>query len=181
MPPRLYHAVATIEFQPAVLQGAFFDSCYGIQHMLGGLIECAVWHTHWTNVLYTECPILLAYLLDWHAQAPPNNPRFIGENLYALLFAAKYSKWLVPIKAHTAHALTSFNPESIGGSNDPDGVHDFLLKRANQLLMLLPSHEQASYQHLEGTFKTYLASEYKAMCNLVIENESNTQKHVLDV
>ena len=87
----------------------------------------------------------------------------------------------MPIKAHTAHALTSFNPESIGGSNDPDGVHDFLLKRANQLLMLLPSHEQASYQHLEGTFKTYLASEYKAMCNLVIENESNTQKHVLDV
>src|SRR5260370_16051802 len=165
MPPRPYQAVATIEFQPAVLQGAFFDSCYGMQHMLGELIECAVWHTHWTNVLYTEHPILLAYLLDWHAQAPPNNPRFIGENLYALLFAAKYSKWLVPIKAHTAYALTSFNPESIGGFNDPDGVHDFLLKRANQLLMLLPSHEQASYPPLASPSNTCLPTKYTTLCN----------------
>jgi hypothetical protein len=175
MPPRSYHAVVTLGFQPAVLQGAFFDSCYGMRRMLGGLIECAIWHSYWTNMLYDERPFLLAFLLDWHARSLPNNARFTGQNLYSLLFMAKHSVWLIPFTASTPDALISFTPESFCDTRDSDGVHAFLRGTGNQLLRQLPPDEQSLYRDLERTFKAYLAHEYKALYEvLVIDNESDT-------
>jgi hypothetical protein len=172
MPPRSYHAVVTLDLKPGVLQGAFFDSRYGMRRTLAGLVECAVWHNHWTNTLYNERFVILAFLLDWHARAPPHKARFTGENLYSLLFAAKYSAWLLPFTATTPEMLSAFNPESLLDSHDPKGVHAFLRQRANQVLKLLPPHEKTLYRNLERTFKTYIAHEYKSMHKvLVMENE----------
>ena len=171
MPPRSYHAVATLNFRPAVLQGAFFDSRYGMRRTLSGLVECAVWHKHWTNTAYNERFVLLAFLLDWHARAPPNKPRFTGENLYSLIFAAKYSVWLLPLTAHSAAALSAFNPESLRNSDDPDGVHAFLLWRANQVLKTLPKNELVLYRNLERTFKVYIGHEYASMHDVLLEDQ----------
>jgi hypothetical protein len=143
--------------------------------MLGGLIECAVWHSHWTNTLYNDRFALLAFLLDWHARAPPHNPRFVGENLYALLFTAKYSVWLLPLTAPDAETLHRFNPESLRDSHDPDGLHAFLQQRANQVLQRLPPKEKVLYRNLERTFKAHLASEYQSLCKVLTEEESDAE------
>jgi len=135
--------------------------------MLGGLIECAVWHKHWTNVTYSDRPFILAFLLDWHARSLPNNARFTGENLYSLLFMAKYSIFLVPFDATTAEADASLTPELFHYKYDPHGVHAFLKRAGNQLLRRLPSDEQSLFCSLEATFKAHLLNEYAALFRVI--------------
>jgi hypothetical protein len=171
MPSRTFHAVATLGLKPAVLQGTFFDSRYVMKRTLAGLVECALWHEHWTNTLYKERFVILAFLLDWHARAPPHKARFTGENLYALLFAAKYSTWLVPFTAATPQALSAYNPASLLDSHDPHGVHAFLLRRANQVIQLLSSNEKFLFRDFERTFKDHIGHEYKALYDVLKENE----------
>lgn len=157
MPPRSYHAVATLDSKPAILQGAFFDSRFGMQRTVAALIECAVWHGHWTNVLYPQRFNVLASLLEWHARAL--RPRFTGNDLYALLFAAIHSAYLVPCDFATAKQLDNYEPESL----QREGIHAFLLKTGCEILRFLPRHEQDAYSHLEEKFRLYLASEYKRL------------------
>ena len=174
MPSRTYHAVVTLHLKPAVLQGTFFDSQYVMKHMLAGLVECALWHNHWMNMLYKECFIILAFLLDWHARVPLHKVRFTGENLYMLLFAAKYSTWLVPFTAATPKELSTYNPASLLVSHDSNGIHAFLLHRANQVLKLLPPCETTLFWNFERTFKAHIGHEYKSMYNVLMGNEESS-------
>jgi hypothetical protein len=139
--------------------------------MLGGLVECAVWHSHWTNTLYGDRFLILAFLLDWHARSLPNNPRFTGQNLYSLLFMARFSVWLVPLSIPSAKAFTSFTPESLRDTHDPHGVHFFLRQKGGQLLRQLPSNEQSLCRDLEHTFKAYLANEYEVLYKVLMGDD----------
>ena len=174
MPSRTYHAVATVGLKPAILQGMFFDSWYVMKRTLARLVECALWHNHWTNTLYKECFVILAFLLDWHAQAPPHKARFTGENLYMLLFAAKYSTWLVPFTAATPKELSAYNPASLLDSHNSNSIHAFLLRRANQVIHLLPPREMTLFRNFERTFKAHIGDEYKSMYCVLMENEESS-------
>jgi hypothetical protein len=110
MLPGSFHLVGTVDQSknkstPAAMQGFFFDSRYSMRQTLGGLVQCAIWHKEWMNVLYNDRLKLLAFLLDWHNRAP----KFSGEHLYSLLFAAYYHAWLWPIKENTMQAMQSYH------------------------------------------------------------------------
>ena len=161
MPAGCFHFVATADpcpekSTPAVMQGFFFDSRYGMHRTLGALVQCAIWHKEWTNVLYDDRLKLLAFLLDWHARAP----KFSGEQLYSLLFAAHHHAWLRPIKRNTTEALQAYNPLSSTLHGTKNDVGRFLSETAACVLSRLSSSEKASYCRLEEKFKTYLQSEY---------------------
>lgn len=161
MPPGCFHFIATADpcqekSTPAVMQGYFFDSRYAMRRTLGALVQCAIWHKEWTNVLYDDRLKLLAFLLDWHARAP----KFSGEQLYSLLFAAHYHPWLRPIERNTAEALQAYNPLSSTLHRTRNDIGKFLSETAARVLSRLSSGEKASYLHLEEIFKTYLQSEY---------------------
>jgi hypothetical protein len=138
------------------MQGFFFDSRYCMRQTLGALIQCAIWHKEWTNVLYDDRLKLLAFLLDWHARAP----KFSGEQLYSLLFAAHYHAWLRPITRSTAETLQAYNPLFSTLHGTKNDVGRFLSETAARVLSRLSSDEKALYSHLEEKFKTYLQSEY---------------------
>ena len=87
---------------------------------------------------------------------PLHKVRFTGENLYMLLFAAKYSTWLVPFTAATPKELSTYNPASLLVSHDSNGIHAFLLHRANQVLKLLPPCKTTLFWNFERTFKAHL-------------------------
>ena len=174
MPPRSFHFVATVDpsstrSTAAVLQGFFFDSRHGMRRMLGGMVECAIWHRQWTNVLYNDRFKLLAFLIEWHARAQKPTQRFIGENLYALLFAAKYNLWLRPVDSTSAADLENYVP-SLDDIVDEEErkVSVFLTKMADHLLNLLETNERSLYEELETDFKKYLASEYKRLYDFLI-------------
>lgn len=160
MPPGSFHLVGTVDrsdarSNPAAMQGFFFDSRYNMRRTLGGLVQCAIWHKEWTNVLYNDRLKLLAFMLHWHTRAP----KFSGEHLYSLLFAAYYHPWLRPIKQTTVEAMQSYHPLSrLHGGQD---IGSFLSKTAERIFNRLDDEQKALYSHLEVKFKTYLLSEYK--------------------
>jgi hypothetical protein len=169
MPPRSFHLVATVhpsntKSTAAVLQGFFFDSRHGMRRMLGGMVECAIWHRQWTNVLYNDRFKLLAFLLEWHARAPKSTKRFVGENLYALLFAAKYNLWLRPIQSTSAQDMEKYAPslEHIVDEEERN-ISIFLTTTAERLLKLLQTDEKSLYDQLETHFKNYLAHEFQRL------------------
>ena len=174
MPLRMYYAITTIGLKPAILQGMFFDSRYVMKHTLARLVECALWHDHWTNTFYKERFVILAFLLNWNAWAPPHKARFTGENLYVLLFAAKYSMWLVPFTAATPKELSTYNPTSLLDPHDSNSIHAFLLCRANQVLHFLPPCEMTLFRNFERTFKVHIGNEYKSMYHVLMENEQSS-------
>jgi hypothetical protein len=161
MPPGSFHLVGTVDRSdakstPAAMQGFFFDSCYGMRRTLSGLVQCAIWHNEWTNVLYNDRLKLLAFLLDWHARAP----KFSGEQLYSLLFAAYYHSWLRPIEHTTVEAMQSYHPLSkLHGARQDIGK--FLSNTAERIFNRLNNNEKALYSDLEVKFRNYLLSEYK--------------------
>jgi hypothetical protein len=168
LPPRSYHAVLTIDSSPddsnsALLQGFFFDTRYGMRRMLAGMVECAMWHRCWTNVLYRDRFKLLAFLLEWHAQSPATQPKFTDINLHALLFAAKYSAWLLPLSLDTPEAMVSYDPQQVFSDENTSDVLLYLTQRGIELIASLPSIEYISYQRLEREFIGYLAHEFKAL------------------
>lgn len=164
MPPGSRHAVATIDSSdkdsnPAILQGFFFDSRYGMRRMLGAMVEYAVWHTQWSNVLYEDRFKLLAFLLDWHARSSSQDAKFVGQDLHAVLFAARHSQWLEPLFMNSRQELREYDPRSLPDSH---GIHNFLVRRANQLLQVLPTSEVNIYRALETEFKNYIDQQLKA-------------------
>lgn len=168
MPPGSRHAVATIDLSAkdsnsAILQGFFFDSRHGMRRMLGSLVEFAVWNLQWSNVEYRDRFKLLAYFLEWHARAPCWDPKLVGENLYAVLFAAKFSAWLIPMDVEKKKELAAYTPESAIDSSDSKDVHQHLLRRANQVLISLSEDKRVKYKAFEDEFKNYLSRQIQEL------------------
>jgi len=165
MPPGSFHLVATVDRSvtkstPAVMQGFFFDSRYGMHRMLGALVQCAIWHKQWTNVLYNDRLKMLVFLLDWHSRAP----KFSGENLFSLLFAAHYHSWLLPITPNTAEEMQMYHPLARTCAGGTFAPNKFLMNTARSLFNRLDDNEKALYSGFETKFRTYLITEYDMYC-----------------
>lgn len=141
-----------------------------MRRMLGGMVECAMWHKQWTNTLYSDRFKLLAFLLQWHAQGRGNEQRFVGSNYHALLFMAKYAPMLCPIHHQTPEGVETSDPYDVM-VGDCDHTFKFLNLKALQLLKELPAHESELYSSLEEEFSVYLAKEYFSVHSTIAEPE----------
>jgi hypothetical protein len=118
--------------------------------------------------VYTDRFKLLAFLVEWHMQAR-GEQRFVGSNLHALIFAARYSAWLMPVEFESASELVKYNPQGLSSSADPERVHAFLAQRGDQLAKSLTPTDVTLYKALETEFERHLSEEFHALYKVMAD------------
>lgn len=178
MPPRTYHAVATVDLgafasSPALLHGVFYDTWHHMEATLASLIECAIWHQQWTNAVYGHRFQQIAYMLQWHVSKPRTHSLFKKRSLYALLFIACAAEWLLPIESQGKpqdwlRAYDPGNPSaSIAVSTESREVFNWLRKTSNQVLSALSTSDVREFRKFSNIYANHYMSELERLLLLL--------------
>jgi hypothetical protein len=170
MPPRTYHAVATVDrsgfaSSPALLHGVFYDTRLNMEATLAGLIECAIWHEQWTNSVYGHRFRQIAYMLKWHVSKPRTHRLFKKRSLYALLFISCAGEWLLPIESQgkTQDWLRAFDPgdpsANIAVSTESREVFNWLYKTSQEAFIELSATDAGEFIQFQNLYVNYYKSE----------------------